>query len=67
VRAAARTVSGLLSQAHDHAERVELERTLTDEVAGQGLPTLTLPVLASGIEDGGIAVLADELLDQGVR
>ena len=32
-----------------------------------GLPTLVLPSLATGIEDGGIAVLADELLDQGVR
>jgi hypothetical protein len=36
-------------------------------VASQGLPTLTLPGLASGIEDGGIAVLADELTAQGVR
>ena len=67
VRAAARTVQGLLREAHDHAERVELERSLTDEVASQGLPTLTLPSLAGGIEDGGIAVLADELLTQGVR
>ena len=67
VRAAARTVQGLLREAHDHAERVELERSLTDEVASQGLPTITLPSLAGGIEDGGIAVLADELLDQGVR
>jgi hypothetical protein len=67
VRAAAKTVSGLLGEAHDHAARVELERSLTLEVAGQGLPTLTLPVLASGIEDGGIAVLADELIGQGVR
>jgi hypothetical protein len=67
VRAAAKTVSGLLDEAHDHAERVELERSLTDEVASQGLPTLTLPVLAGGIEDGGIAVLADELIGQGVR
>ena len=41
VRAAAKTVSGLLGEAHDHAERVELERSLTDEVASQGLPTLT--------------------------
>jgi hypothetical protein len=67
VRAAAKTVSGLLSEAHDHADRVELERSLTDEVASQGLPTVSLPVLAQGIEDGGIAVLADELLAQGVR
>ena len=67
VRAAGRTVSGLLSEAHDHAERVALEVSLTDDVASQGLPTITLPVLAAGVEDGGIAVLADELLGQGVH
>ncbi|GAA4400120.1 ArsA-related P-loop ATPase [Fodinibacter luteus] len=67
VKATARTVAGLLSQAHDHAERVALERGLTDEVAAQGLPTLTLPSLTSGVEDGGVAELADVLLGQGVR
>lgn len=67
VRAAPRTVAGLLTEAHDHADRVELERSLADEVAAQGLPTLTLPVLATGVEDGGVAALADELLAQGVR
>ena len=67
VRAAGRTVTGLLSEAHDHAERVALERSLTEDVAGQGLATLTLPSLATGIEDGGIAVLVDELLEQGVH
>ena len=59
-------MTGLLSEAHDHAERVALERSLTDDVAGQGLATL-LPSLATGIEDGGIAVLVDELLEQGVH
>lgn len=67
VRTTARTVSGLLAEAHDHAERVALEQSLADDVAGQGLPTLTLPALSTGIEEGGIAVLADELVAQGVR
>ncbi len=30
-------------------------------------PVIELPALTGGIEDGGIAVLADELLEQGVR
>ena len=67
VRVTARTVTGLLAEAHDHAERVALEQSLTDDVAAQGLPTLTLPALSTGIEEGGVAVLADELVDQGVR
>jgi anion-transporting ArsA/GET3 family ATPase len=67
VRAGRRTVEGLLREAHDHAERVELERELTAEVDALGLPRLTLPALATGVEDGGIAVLADELDAQGVR
>jgi anion-transporting ArsA/GET3 family ATPase len=67
VRATARTVAGLLTQAHDHVERVELERGLAAEVADQGLPTLTLPALSTGVEDGGVTVLADALTAQGVR
>lgn len=66
VRATSRTVSGLISQGADHVERVTLERTLTTEVEDQGLPTLRLPILPGGVEDGGISVLADELLEQGL-
>jgi hypothetical protein len=67
VKATKATVAGLLSQAHDHAERVALERDLTAEVTAQGLPTLSLPALTTGVEDGGITVLADALTAQGVR
>ena len=67
VRAGPRTVEGLLVEAHDHAERVALEAELTAEVDALGLPRLTLPALPGGIEDGGVAVLADELVAQGVR
>lgn len=67
VTASARTVAGLLEQAHDHVARVHLERELGDEVAAVGLPRVDLPALAGGVEDGGIAVLAEELAAQGVR
>jgi hypothetical protein len=67
VKATKATVAGLLSQARDHADRVALERDLTAEVTAQGLPTLTLPALTTGVEDGGITVLADALTAQGVR
>ena len=67
VRATARTVTGLLEEAHDHAERVALEGSLADEVAALALPRVDLPALASGTEDGGIAALADVLTRQGVR
>ena len=67
VRATARTVAGLLEQAHDHAERVALEQSLADEVAALGLPRVDLPTLPSGTEYGGVAVLADALTRQGVR
>ena len=67
VRVTARTVAGLLEEAHDHAERVALEHSLADEVAALGLPRVDLPTLASGVEDGGVAALADVLTEQGVR
>lgn len=67
VKATKATVAGLLRQAHDHAERVALERDLAAEVEAQGLPTLRLPSLPTGVEDGGITVLADALTAQGVR
>lgn len=67
VRAGARTVAGLLAEALDHAERVALERSLEDEVAALGLPVATLPALPSGVEDGGVSALADELTAQGAR
>ncbi|MBD3782210.1 MAG: ArsA family ATPase [Micrococcales bacterium] len=67
VRSGARTVGGLLAEARAHAARVALERDLGAEVDALALPTLTLPVLAGGTDDGGVSVLADELIEQGVR
>jgi anion-transporting ArsA/GET3 family ATPase len=67
VRVTARTVTGLLEEAHDHAERVALEHSLADEVCALGLARVDLPTLPSGTEDGGVAALADVLSRQGVR
>ncbi len=67
VRAGPKTVGGLLAQGRDHAERLALERELTAEVDALGLPTLSLPALVAGTDEGGFSVLADELTDQGVR
>lgn len=66
VRSGARTVGGLLAEAADHAARVALEHELGGEVRGLGLPTVTLPALTTGTDDGGVGVLADELHEQGV-
>ena len=57
----------LLREAADHAERVALEAELGADVDALGLPRITLPSLTGGVEDGGIGVLADELVAQGVR
>jgi anion-transporting ArsA/GET3 family ATPase len=67
VRAGPKTVDGLLREAADHAERVALEAELTADVDALGLPRVTLPSLTTGVEDGGVGVLADELVAQGVR
>lgn len=67
VRATRPMVRGLLEQGRDHAERVELQDAMSAEVARQGLPVLRLPTLTDGVEDGGIPVLADVLVEQGVR
>ena len=67
VRVTGPMVAGLLSEARDHLDRVDLEAAMEAEVLAQGLPVLRLPSLADGIEEGGIAVLADELSRQGVR
>jgi anion-transporting ArsA/GET3 family ATPase len=67
VRVTAPMVRGLLAEGRAHAERVALEAEMAAEVGAQGLPVLRLPALADGIEEGGIAVLADEMCEQGVR
>jgi len=67
VRVTGPMLAGLLQEARDHLDRVALEGEMEAEILAQGLPVLHLPSLADGIEDGGISVLADELVAQGVR
>lgn len=67
VRATGPMVRGLLEEAADHAERLALEDDMLVAIADQGLPMLHLPALTDGVESGGIAVLADLLLEQGVQ
>lgn len=59
-------VTGLVSEGRDHAQRLALQDEMAREIAAAGRPVIELPALTGGVEDGGIAVLADELLEQGV-
>lgn len=59
-------VDGLLSEAHDHAERRALEdaqRALIEEV---GVPTYELERLPGGVDLGGLYELAASLREQGL-
>jgi anion-transporting ArsA/GET3 family ATPase len=60
-------VTGLAAQATDHAARVLDEQALRRQLAGAGLPLMTLPRLVDGVDLGGIYELADVLAEQGVR
>jgi anion-transporting ArsA/GET3 family ATPase len=54
---------GLLSEAADHAHRVELERRERHRLDGLDLPIIELPFLAGGIDLGAIYSLAQGLVD----
>jgi anion-transporting ArsA/GET3 family ATPase len=60
-------VKGLLGEGRDHALRLALQDDMAAQIAAAGRPVIELPALTGGVEDGGVAVLADELLEQGVR
>jgi anion-transporting ArsA/GET3 family ATPase len=60
-------VSGLVSEAHDHAERRELEDNQRAVVGGLGVPTYELPRLPGGVDLGGLYELAGNLAHQGLR
>jgi anion-transporting ArsA/GET3 family ATPase len=66
VRATTGLVEGLVSDAADHAARVELEREQDGLLAEQGRLTVRLPLLAEGTEGGGITVLSEALAEQGM-
>jgi anion-transporting ArsA/GET3 family ATPase len=59
-------LDGLLSEAHDHAERRALEDSQRKIVKGLGVPAYELPRLAGGVDLGGLYELAQALRDQGL-
>ena len=64
--AAERLVDPLLGQAHEHAQRVVLEREQRAEIAGLGLPVRELELQGDGVDLGGLYRLADSLRKQAV-
>jgi anion-transporting ArsA/GET3 family ATPase len=59
-------VTGLLSEARDHAERRALEDSQRAVVQTLEVPTYELPLLVGGIDLGGLYELAGSLRDQGL-
>lgn len=67
VRATGPMVRGLLAEGQAHALRLDLEAAMLAEVKATGLPVATLPDLTDGTDSGGIWMLGETLMDQGVR
>lgn len=63
---AERLVDPLLAQAHEHAQRVVLEREQRAEIAALRLPVRELELLSDGVELGGLYRLADSLRKQAI-
>jgi hypothetical protein len=59
-------VSGLLTEAHDHAVRRALEDSQRALVSGFDVPTYELPRLAGGADLGGLYEFAARLREQGM-
>jgi anion-transporting ArsA/GET3 family ATPase len=59
-------VTGLLSEARDHAERRALEDSQRAVVETLAVPSYELPLLVGGIDLGGLYELAGLLRDQGM-
>jgi anion-transporting ArsA/GET3 family ATPase len=59
-------VTGLLTEAREHAERRELEDAQRSVVDGLGVPTYELPLLVGGVDLGGLYELATLLREQGL-
>ena len=59
-------VETLLAEGHDHAQRRMLEDEQRQLVAALDLPTFELPLLAGGVDLGGLYELAEVLVEQGM-
>ena len=59
-------VPALLREASDHAQRVALEQREMARIEKLGLPTLVMPLLAGGVDLGGLYELADLLTEGGM-
>ncbi|HET7399860.1 MAG TPA: ATPase, partial [Intrasporangium sp.] len=66
VKATPELVEGLLDEAADHAWRVDLEREQLALLQSTGLPVVSLPALAEGVDPVSVRELADALTDQGL-
>jgi anion-transporting ArsA/GET3 family ATPase len=56
---------GLLDEAQQHAQRVRLEKAQRRTVNATGRPVYELPLLAEGVDLGGLYQLAEHLCRQG--
>jgi anion-transporting ArsA/GET3 family ATPase len=59
-------IEALLTEASDHAERVDLEVTELERLTQRGLPIFVLPLLPSGIDLGGLYELAAIMSASGI-
>ena len=59
-------VTGLITEAHEHAERRELEDEQRKRISTLDVPTYELPRLADGIDIGALYELAADLCEQGL-
>lgn len=60
------TISGLVAEAHAHADRMSLEDEQLAIIESLGRPVYLLPVLAEGVDANTVRELADSLSEQAV-
>ena len=60
------TLDALVSETGEHASRMALEESGRDALAGLGRPSYELPLLADGVDLGGLYALAGLLREQGM-
>lgn len=58
---------GLLDEARDHVQRVQLERRERDRIDALGLPIFALPLLTDGVDMGSLYEFAEMLRGEGLR